>query len=177
MERRANGVRGKPWAARKARAAGAGTIEDPPADQPARTRSSAPVRGDRCGAEAVQVQRHCGRRNRGRHRNDHCAGASNPETRVATRESRHLKRWIGPRRTVTIVTAATPPGPFAMRHLLLLLCLIAVPVLAQDGAYAGRDDALRAIDSAEPERRADAIRWIASHGTPDDAPVLQAHLT
>jgi len=64
-----------------------------------------------------------------------------------------------------------------MRHLLLLLCLIAVPVLAQDGAYAGRDDALRAIDSAEPERRADAIRWIASHGTPDDAPVLQAHLT
>ena len=41
----------------------------------------------------------------------------------------------------------------------------------------GRDEALRAIDSAEPERRADAIRWIASHGTPDDAPVLQAHLT
>ena len=64
-----------------------------------------------------------------------------------------------------------------MQRLLLLLCFIAVPALAQDGAYAGRDDALRAIDSAEPERRADAIRWIASHGTQDDAPMLQAHLT
>jgi tetratricopeptide (TPR) repeat protein len=64
-----------------------------------------------------------------------------------------------------------------MQRLLLLLCFIAVPALAQDGAYAGRDDALRAIDSAEPERRADAIRWIASHGTKDDAPMLQAHLT
>ena len=64
-----------------------------------------------------------------------------------------------------------------MQRLLLLLWLIAAPALAQDGAYAGRDEALRAIDSAEPERRADAIRWIASHGTPDDAPVLQAHLT
>ena len=64
-----------------------------------------------------------------------------------------------------------------MHRLLLLLWFIAAPALAQDGAYAGRDEALRAIDSAEPERRADAIRWIASHGTPDDAPVLQAHLT
>ena len=64
-----------------------------------------------------------------------------------------------------------------MQRLLLLLWFIAAPALAQDGAYAGRDEALRAIDSAEPERRADAIRWIASHGTPDDAPVLQAHLT
>ena len=64
-----------------------------------------------------------------------------------------------------------------MRHLLLLLWFIAAPALAQNGAYAGRDEALRAIDSAEPERRADAIRWIASHGKPDDAPVLQAHLT
>lgn len=64
-----------------------------------------------------------------------------------------------------------------MQRLLLLLWFIAAPALAQDGGYAGRDEALRAIDSAEPERRADAIRWIASHGTPDDAPVLQAHLT
>ena len=64
-----------------------------------------------------------------------------------------------------------------MQRLLLLLWFIAAPALAQDIAYAGRDEALRAIDSAEPERRADAIRWIASHGTPDDAPVLQAHLT
>ena len=64
-----------------------------------------------------------------------------------------------------------------MQRLLLLLWFIAAPALAQDGAYAGRDEALRAIDSAEPERRADAIKWIASHGTPDDAPVLQAHLT
>ena len=64
-----------------------------------------------------------------------------------------------------------------MQRLLLLLWFIAAPALAQNGAYAGRDEALRAIDSAEPERRADAIRWIASHGTPDDAPVLQAHLT
>ena len=64
-----------------------------------------------------------------------------------------------------------------MQRLLLLLWFIAAPALAQDGAHAGRDEALRAIDSGEPERRADAIRWIASHGTPDDAPVLQAHLT
>ena len=54
-----------------------------------------------------------------------------------------------------------------MQRLLLLLWFIAAPALAQDIAYAGRDEALRAIDSAEPERRADAIRWIASHGTPD----------
>jgi tetratricopeptide (TPR) repeat protein len=64
-----------------------------------------------------------------------------------------------------------------MQRLLLLLWFIAAPALAQDGAYAGRDEALRAIESTEPERRADAIRWIASHGTPDDAAVLQAHLT
>ena len=64
-----------------------------------------------------------------------------------------------------------------MKHLLVLRWLIVAPAFAQDGAYAGRDDALRAIDSTEPDRRVDAIRWLASHGTPADAPALQARLT
>ena len=64
-----------------------------------------------------------------------------------------------------------------MKRLLLLLWFIVAPALAQDGGYAGRDDAVRAIDSTEPDRRIDAIRWLASHGTPADTPVLQAHLT
>jgi tetratricopeptide (TPR) repeat protein len=66
----------------------------------------------------------------------------------------------------------------AMHRLLLLLLAVLAPVaLAQDRVYAGHDDALRAADSADPDKRADAIKWIASHGTQDDASVLQKHLT
>ena len=65
-----------------------------------------------------------------------------------------------------------------MQHLLLLvLFLVAPAAAAQPAPYAGHDDALRAVDSTDPDRRADAIRWIASHGTQDDAAVLQRHLT
>ena len=63
-----------------------------------------------------------------------------------------------------------------MQRLLLLLWFLVAPALAQDGGYAGRDDALRAIESTEPDRRVDAIRWLASPGTPADAPALQARL-
>lgn len=65
-----------------------------------------------------------------------------------------------------------------MQRLLLLLLLICTPVaVANDGSYAGHDEALRAVDSPDPDQRADAIKWIASHGTQDDTRVLQAHLT
>jgi tetratricopeptide (TPR) repeat protein len=61
--------------------------------------------------------------------------------------------------------------------LLLLLAVLAPAALTQDRAYAGHDAALRAADSADPDQRADAIKWIASHGTQDDTSVLQKHLT
>jgi tetratricopeptide (TPR) repeat protein len=72
------------------------------------------------------------------------------------------------------VTART----LAMQRLLLLLLFLVAPAAAaQPASYAGHDDALRAVDSADPDRRADAIKWIASHGTQDDTGVLQQHLT
>lgn len=65
-----------------------------------------------------------------------------------------------------------------MHRLLLLLLIFHAPLaLAQPGGYAGHEDALRAADSADPDKRADAIKWIANHGTQDDTRVLQAHLT
>ena len=65
-----------------------------------------------------------------------------------------------------------------MQRLLLLLLLIVAPLApAQRPSYGGHDDAVRAADSADPDARADAIKWIAGHGTQDDARLLQRHLT
>ena len=59
--------------------------------------------------------------------------------------------------------------------LLLLLPSLGAPVAVAQ--YAGHDAALQAVESADPQRRADAIKWLAGHGTQDDARVLQQHLT
>ena len=48
---------------------------------------------------------------------------------------------------------------------------------AETSNFATRDDALRAADSSDPSRRADALTWIASHGVQGDAPLLKNHLT
>jgi tetratricopeptide (TPR) repeat protein len=58
-----------------------------------------------------------------------------------------------------------------------LLLIVAAVAVAEPRTYAGHDDALRAVDSADPDQRVEAIKWIASHGTQDDTRVLQQHLT
>jgi tetratricopeptide (TPR) repeat protein len=64
------------------------------------------------------------------------------------------------------------------RLIVLLLMLCAASALAQSAAtYATREEALRAVASADADQRAEAIAWIASHGTQADAPVLKERLT
>ena len=59
--------------------------------------------------------------------------------------------------------------------LLALLC--AAASLAQSGAYANRAEALKALSAAEPEQRADAVAWIANHGTQADGEALARRLS
>lgn len=63
------------------------------------------------------------------------------------------------------------------RLIVVLLMLCAASALAQSTTYATREEALRAVESADADRRAEAIAWIASHGTQADAPVLKERLT
>jgi tetratricopeptide (TPR) repeat protein len=63
------------------------------------------------------------------------------------------------------------------RLIVLLLMLCAASALAQSATYATREEALRAVASADADQRAEAIAWIASHGTQADAPVLKERLT
>jgi tetratricopeptide (TPR) repeat protein len=58
---------------------------------------------------------------------------------------------------------------------LLLLCTTAA--LAESGTYATREQALQAVASTDAEQRAEAVAWIAGHGTQDDASVLKERLT
>jgi tetratricopeptide (TPR) repeat protein len=62
-------------------------------------------------------------------------------------------------------------------QIVLLLMLSAASALAQSATYATREEALRAVASADADQRAEAIAWIASHGTQADAPVLKERLT
>lgn len=62
------------------------------------------------------------------------------------------------------------------RLIVLLLMLCAASALAQSATYATREEALRAVASADADQRAEAIAWIASHGTQADAPVLKERL-
>ena len=50
--------------------------------------------------------------------------------------------------------------------LLTLLC--ATASLAQSGSYANREQALNGLSAPEAARRAEAVTWIASHGTQAD---------
>jgi tetratricopeptide (TPR) repeat protein len=57
------------------------------------------------------------------------------------------------------------------------LLFLASVALAQSAALSNRDEALRAVTAADADRRAEAVTWIASHGTERDAPVLRERLT
>ena len=86
--------------------------------------------------------------------------------------------WWMRRTTATIGLAPTsPPDRLIQRLLPWLLLIVAAVAVAEPRTYAGHDDAMRAVDSTDPDQRADAIKWIASHGTQDDTGVLQQHLT
>jgi len=60
---------------------------------------------------------------------------------------------------------------------LLLALLYAAASLAQSGAYANRAEALKALSAAEPEQRAEAVAWIANHGTQADGEALSRRLS
>ena len=62
---------------------------------------------------------------------------------------------------------------------LTIVWLLAVTAAAsaQSASYATRDEAVHAAASSNAETRAEALAWIAGHGTPADATVLKEHLT
>ena len=61
-------------------------------------------------------------------------------------------------------------------HAILLAALlsIACPVAAQtdDDTFANRQEALKAMTARDPQKRAEAIVWIAEHGLPSDDAAL-----
>lgn len=60
---------------------------------------------------------------------------------------------------------------------LLLALLCAAASLAQPGAYANRAEALKGLSAADAEQRAEAVAWIASHGTQADGEALSRRLS
>ena len=62
---------------------------------------------------------------------------------------------------------------------LTIVWLLAVTAAAsaQSASYATRDEAVHAAASSNADTRAEALAWIAGHGTPADATVLKEHLT
>ncbi len=62
----------------------------------------------------------------------------------------------------------------ALRHLLLPLALCAA--VASAAPPAGREQALAWLDDAQTERRAEAVTWVANHGTIKDTALLHKRL-
>jgi tetratricopeptide (TPR) repeat protein len=60
---------------------------------------------------------------------------------------------------------------------IVLLLAVATAASAESASYANRDEAIRAAASPDAETRAEALAWIAGHGTQADAVVLKEHLT
>ena len=62
--------------------------------------------------------------------------------------------------------------------LLAALLSIACPVAAQtdDDTFANRQEALKAMTARDPQKRAEAIVWIAEHGLPSDDAALRLRL-
>ena len=62
---------------------------------------------------------------------------------------------------------------------LTIVWLLAATVAstAQSAGYANRDEAVHAAASSNADTRAEALAWIAGHGTQADANVLKEHLT
>jgi HEAT repeat protein len=65
--------------------------------------------------------------------------------------------------------------PRLVAVLLALLC--AAASFAQSGPYANRAEALKALSAPEPEQRAEAVAWIAEHGTQADGEALSRRLS
>ena len=65
-------------------------------------------------------------------------------------------------------------------HAVLLAALlsIACPLAAQtvDETFANRAEALKAMTARDPQKRAEAIAWIAEHGVPSDDAALRLRL-
>jgi tetratricopeptide (TPR) repeat protein len=59
----------------------------------------------------------------------------------------------------------------------LLLIFWVSAAVGQTSALSSYEDALRAMTAADADRRAEAVTWIAGHGTQQDAPVLTERLT
>ena len=59
---------------------------------------------------------------------------------------------------------------------LLLALFCSLPVLAQASPFASRTEALEGLAASDAARRADAVTWIAHHGTPADDDVLLRRL-
>jgi len=64
-----------------------------------------------------------------------------------------------------------------LRMIALSLLLFATAVLADSSSYTTHEQALRGTASSDPNERAEALTWIAGHGTGADAPLLKNHLT
>ncbi|HKU87952.1 MAG TPA: tetratricopeptide repeat protein [Casimicrobiaceae bacterium] len=60
---------------------------------------------------------------------------------------------------------------------IVLLLAVAAAAGADPGSYANRDEAVRAAESPNADTRAEALAWIAGHGTQADAAILKEHLT
>jgi tetratricopeptide (TPR) repeat protein len=60
---------------------------------------------------------------------------------------------------------------------IVLLLAVTTAASAESASYANRDEAIRAAASPDAETRAEALAWIAGHGTQADAVVLKEHLT
>jgi tetratricopeptide (TPR) repeat protein len=64
------------------------------------------------------------------------------------------------------------------RFVLLLAALLSVAcAFAASGGYATREEALQALASGDADQRAEALTWIANHGTAADGAILQRRLS
>ena len=63
----------------------------------------------------------------------------------------------------------------SIRRVALFLFLMTSTAFADPPST--HDDAVRAAASTDADQRAEALAWIASHGTQDDAPLIGKHLT
>lgn len=60
--------------------------------------------------------------------------------------------------------------------ILLLALVVASVTLAQTDRYASREEALKGLASPDADQRAEALTWIANHGSPADGELLQRRL-
>lgn len=78
-----------------------------------------------------------------------------------------------------MLASEVPRMPFRtmFRFSLLIALLAATGAFADGRDYATRADALKALASSDADQRAEALAWIANHGTPADGALLQKRLS